>query len=221
MPILTGYEQQFPTWGDLAREQVRRCGVPYYADVQREIAARLNGLPGEARKAFALACAERLMRQHDRRPNKRQFTLGWRPVLDTIWLGLEGVVRNAADQVRAALEEFHGSPFDHNLGQDGPNDADEDAAAATIYAAECFVSGDARFAGWSAGRAVDWAFQVAGEELALDPNDFVWDPNAPPMPLAREAMHWAVQNELQRQVADLDLLEREGVTSDVLRLLKQ
>jgi hypothetical protein len=221
MAKLTDYNKQFPTWGDLAREQLRRRGVPYFADVQAEIQSRLERLPGEARKAFALACAERLMRQHECVPNPRPFTLGWRPVLDVMWHGLEGLAGDAGDRVREVLHAFHASPYDHDLGQDGPDDADDDAAAASIYAAECFVSGDARFAGLSAARAIDWAFLVAGEELALDPNDFVWDPAAEPMPLTREAMHPAVQGELRRQLADLDLLQRDGPTAGVLRSLKQ
>jgi hypothetical protein len=221
MPKMTGYEKQFPTWGDLAREQVRRRGVPYFADVQAELQSHLERLPGEARKAFALACAGRLMRQHERLPKPRPFTLGWRPVLDVMGRGLEGLAGDAGDRVREALNAFHASPFDHDLGPDGPDDADDDAAAASIYAAECFLSGDTGFAGLSAARAVDWAFSVADEELALDPNDFVWDPAAELMPLAREAMHPAVQGELRRQLADLELLEREGVTARVLRSLKQ
>jgi hypothetical protein len=64
-----------------------------------------------------------------------------------------------------------------------------------------FLSGDADNAGLPASRAVDWAFTDAGEELDLDQNDFVWDPAAAPMPLAKESMHPAVQDELQRQLA--------------------
>jgi hypothetical protein len=220
VPKRTDYQKQFPTWGDLAREQVRRRGVPYFADVQADIQSRLERLPGEVRRAFALACAERLMRQHQSLPKPRPFTLGWRPVLDAMWLGLQGTPATR-DRVEEALRAFHASPFDHDLGQDGPDDADDDAAAASIYAAECFVSGDARFAGLCAARAVESAFLVAGDELALDPNEFEWDPDAEPMPLAREAMHPAVQGELRRQLSDLESLECEGLTAGVLGSLKQ
>lgn len=215
------YQKLFPTRGDLAREQVRRRGLLYFADVQANVQSRLARLPAKARSAFALACAERLMRQHQDFPDPRPFTLGWRPVLDTMWLGLEGVVDDADDRVREALRAFHASPFDHDLGQDGPDDADEDAAAASIYAAECFVSGDARFASLPAARAVDSSLLTAGDDLALDSNEFVWDPAAEPMPLAQAAMHPAVQGELRRQLSDLELLEREGVTVSVLRSIRQ
>ena len=220
MPNPADHQTLFPTRGDLAREQVRRRGLLYFADVQADIQSRLERLPAEARRAFALACAERVMRQHQNLPNPRPFTLGWRPVLDTMWFGLDGVAGDVGDRVREALRAFHASPFDHDLGQEGPDDADDDAAAASIYAAECFVNGDARFAGLAAARVVDSSFSVAGDDLALDPNEFVWDPAAEPMPLAREAMHPAVQRELRRQLSDLELLEREGVTVSVLRSLK-
>jgi len=221
MPRLTGYEKQFPTWGDLAREQLRRRGLPYFVDVQAAIQSRLEQLAPEARKAFALACAERAMKRHEGLPKPRPFTMSWRPVLDVMWLGLTRRSKDAENRVRAALKAFHESPFDHDDGQDGPDDADEDAAAASIYASECFLNGDAQNAGLPASRALDGAFAEADEDLDLDPNDFVCDPAAEPMPLAKEAMHPAVQDELQRQLADLDRLEHDGVTVDVIRFLKR
>jgi hypothetical protein len=222
-PQLTGHEKQFPTWGDLAREQLRRRGIPYFADIQAEFVSRLARLSPTARKGFALACAERLMKWHERlaKPEQRPFTLGWRPVLDVMWLGMEGQCEEAPHRVNQALEEFHASPFDHDEGQDGPDDADEDAAAACICAAECFVKGDALFACGSASRAIDLAFRIANEELHLDPNDFVWDPSAELMPLAQEAMHPAVQAELRRQLSDLQMLERSGMTVSVLQKLRE
>lgn len=215
------YQKLFPTHGDLAREQVSRCGLLYFEDVQADIQLRLGRLPVEARRAFALACAERLMRRHEDLPSPRPFTLGWRPLLDAMWLGLEGVARDADDRVREALRTFHASSFDHDLGQEGPDDANQDAAAASIYAAECFACGDAEFAGLAAERAVDSVFVIASDDLALEPNAFAWDPAAEPMPLAQEAMHPAVQAELERQLSELELLEREGATAGVLRRLKQ
>ena len=162
------------------------------------------------------------MRWHERLPAREQrpLTLGWRPVLDEIWYGLGHRGQQSGHRVREALARFHASPYDHQDGQDGPDDADEDAAAASIYAAECFASGDAQPAEGAAGRAVDLAFRIADEELRLDPNDFVWDPAAEPMPLAKEAMHPAVQEELRRQLADLELLQRQAVTAAVLDKLR-
>jgi hypothetical protein len=221
--MLTGYPKQLAAQGDLAGEQVRRHGVPYFGDVQAEVERRLEPLAPDARKAFALACAERLMRWHEGLPaqGQRPFTLGWRPVLDTMWRGLEGVDGEADQRVQEALEALYASPYWHNEGQDGPDDADEDAAAASIYAAECFVKGDAEWARWTAERAVELAFRLAEEDLHLHPDDFDWTPSDELTDLARDAMHPAVQAELQKQLSDLSVLEHDGVSGPVLEKLRQ
>ena len=218
----SGFTKDYPTQGDLAREQLRRRGIRYFADVQREIGERLARLSHSARKAFALACAERLLRWHEHLPDeeKRTFTLSWRPLLEVMWPGLENDSEECRHRVSQALEAFRAGPYDHDQGQDGPDDADEDAAASCVYAAECYLAGDVQSARWSAERAVDVAFRLADEALRLDPNDFVWDPAAEPMPLAKEAMHAAVQAELNTQLSDLDLLEREGANRNVLQQLR-
>jgi hypothetical protein len=195
--------------------------VPYFSDVQEEILQRLHRLSPPARAAFAAGCAERLMRAHERLPESKQrpFTIAWRPVLDATWIALTTTAAEALHRVERTLAEFHASPFDHSDGQDGPPDADEDAAAASILAAECLATGDALAASYAAGRAVDVAFDVADAELQLDPNDFTWDPNSDLMPLAQEAMHPAVQGELRRQLNDLALLEQQGVIPTTLGVL--
>ena len=57
------YLKQFPTQGDLAREQVRRR--PFWLDVQDAIRARIAQLSQNGRRAFAAACAERLLKAHE------------------------------------------------------------------------------------------------------------------------------------------------------------
>ena len=216
------YKKQFPTQGDLAHEQLRRRGIPDWSDVQKAIRVRLAKLVPDGRKAFAVACAEQLMAAHEHvsPEEQRPFTLRWRPVLDAIWRALAGETEHARTVVQA-LRAFHEGEYDHALGQDGPDDADHDPAAASIYAGECYRAGDVDNAFWASGRVVDSAFRSAGDALNLDPDDFEWDPNAePPMPLVREAMHPAVQGALARQLSDLGRLEREGVTPTVLHYLR-
>jgi hypothetical protein len=220
---MPSYEKEFPTQGDLAREQLRRRGVPYFVDVAAEVQRRLQQLGPACRAAFAASCAERLLRAHEAlpQPHRRPFTLGWRPVLNALWDGLVSGDASARATAREALDRFYASPYNHDEGPEGPPDADEDAAAASIYAAECYLNGDPSSAVWAAGRAVDAAFVAADEDLHLDPNDFIWDPAAEPMPLAREAMHPKVQEELRRQLGDLARLEREGVTAPVVSALRR
>jgi hypothetical protein len=89
---MADYFEQYPTQGDLAREQIRRRGLLYFGDVQDEVRRRLQQLPDDARRAFAVSCAARLMAQHEQLPasEQRLFTIGWRPILDAIWSGLAG-----------------------------------------------------------------------------------------------------------------------------------
>jgi hypothetical protein len=179
------YHIQYPTRGDLAREQLRRRGVRYWVDVLEDILQRLEQFTEEQRRAFSLT---------------------WRPILDLMWDGLSGEKERTKTQVKESLEAFYASPFNHENGPEGPDEADEDAAA-IIYAAECFESGEVDPAYKASGRAIGVALQIAAQELQLDPNEFEWDPGAEPMPLAQEAMHAVVQAELDRQFEDLSVIE--------------
>lgn len=211
-----------PHPNDPCREQLQRRGVPYFADVQAQVARRLSRLSNDARTAFAAACAERLMQRHEALPKgqQRPFTLGWRPVLNAIWEGLERGDEGSRRRVREALDAFRAGPYNHHDGQDGPDDADKDAAAASLYAAESFVGGEPRAAEWAAVRAIEAAFEIAGAELEDARGGVVAEAERDLLAETREAMHPAVQGELGRQVRDLDGLERDGGMGAVLRALK-
>ena len=92
-----------------------------------------------------------------------------------------------------ALEAFRSDPILNEPSQGG--EADEDAAAAAIYAAECFMSGAVQPAGHAAGRLVDLAFGIADAEIESlgewtgGVEDFI-----------RSCSHPAVQVELQWQL---------------------
>ena len=91
------------------------------------------------------------MARHERLPisEQRPFTLSWRPVLDAMWVGLAGQREEASQVVTEALRAYYHSLYNHSDGPDGPNDADENAAAASIYAAECFLDGGVAEACWA------------------------------------------------------------------------
>src|SRR6266576_3673659 len=73
------------------------------------------------------------------------------PVLRVIWTGLEAPDSSSAKAtVQDYLNAFYEGPFNHN--QDGPPDADDDAVACSIYAAQAFCRGDAKSARWAANR---------------------------------------------------------------------
>lgn len=191
---------------DILREQARQRGLLYFKDVLGDVKTRLTSLPVHDRAVFALACAEKLLSQHEWLPeeDRRPFSLSWRPVLDAMWDGLILSRPDAKEIALKALEAYRSSPYNHRDGQDGPDDADENAAAASIYASECFVTGDPQEAYWSAARAVDAAFSSAEEAIAPDPGT--------PMRvelshLAQQNMHSIVQAELRRQMRALEQLE--------------
>ena len=217
------YHIQFPTRGDLAREQLRRRGVRYWVDELEKIHQRLEQFTEEQRKIFALGCAERVMRFHESLPveNQREYSLTWRPILDLMWDGFTGEKERVDTQVKAALEAFTLSQYYHDDGQEGPDDADEDSAAASIYAVQCYVSGEVKPAYEASRRAIGVALQIADGELQLDPNEFEWDPRAEPMPLAKEAMHVAVQAELDKQFEDITVIAGREEMAEVIRRLRR
>jgi hypothetical protein len=148
--------------------------------------------------------------------------LSWRPILDVIWSGLAEQQPLALQRVQAALDAHRAGTIDYDDDSDEQYDVDsEDAAAASIYAAECYIAGEVQQACCAAALAVDAAFRIAEDDLGLDPNLFAWDPDAEPMPLSHEAMHQVVQTELRRQQADLILLEQHDLTANVFEQLKR
>ncbi|NNN30637.1 hypothetical protein HLK59_09715 [Streptomyces sp. S3(2020)] len=150
--------------------------------------------PGE-RGVFAAGVAERLMSRHEELPTDEQapFTVGLRPLLDSVWEGVLGD-STAFSTVKRGIAEYMLSEYCHNDGQDGPDDADESAAAATLYAAHAYLFGCHDFAGWTSRRAVEAVDQHL-EFLAEQEEDEL-------VPDVDEAL----TSELQRQLRDLDLI---------------
>jgi len=198
------------TAGDVAREELARLHLLDYSVVQEQQRQMLEEMRGGQRTAFAAGVAERLLGAHEALPVERQkpYTLGWRPLLEAIWRSLAGDDQ-AFYEISAALAHFYLSPQHHNEGQDGPDDADDDAVAATYYAAECFLHGCTDFAIWAARRGTDAAFYLAEEDEGWrarrpsDVSEFGWG-----------LAHPTHQAELARQLEDLHLLADRG---EVLR----
>ncbi|HEY8599355.1 MAG TPA: hypothetical protein VIL85_13040 [Thermomicrobiales bacterium] len=201
---------------------MRQHGLLFFSDVTDDSQRRLHALPAVARKAFAVACAERLLTRHEQLPppEQRPFTIGWRPTIDAIWADLAAPVAGNAEVIRAALVDFYISHYNHDDGPDVSQDAADGAADASIYAAECFGSGAVEPAKWAASCAIDTAYLIGSASLHLDPTDEM-PPNAATLSdLARDAMHPLVQAELQHQLDDLALLEREPFTADLVQHLR-
>lgn len=159
-----------------------------------QVQSRLEAADGGTAVAFAAITAERLMRLD---PRRRPFTESLRPLLDLVWRAASGD-RTAFKPIAVALGEYYISEYCHNDGQDGPDDADDDPAAAVLYAAECYFHMDRGFAARVASRAIDAAdyrVQLASETYDGDEEaDFEHDAEA------------AMAIEARQQLADLDAL---------------
>ncbi|MFF8481102.1 hypothetical protein [Streptomyces antibioticus] len=165
------------TWQDLA------------AVVEERLAAMSSGERG----VFAAGAAERLMCRHEALPEEDQapFTISLRPLLNSVWEAVLGD-STAFTAVKRGVAEYLLSDYCHNDGQDGPDDADEHAAAATLHAAHAYLFECADFAIWSGRRAVD-AVDEHLQYLAESDED-------------TPGLDEALVAELRRQLEDLDLI---------------
>ncbi|MFB7475246.1 hypothetical protein [Kitasatospora sp. NPDC056184] len=150
--------------------------------------------PGE-RRVFAAGVAERLMSRHEAWPEDEQapFTLGLRPLLNSVWEGVLGD-STAYSAVNRGVAEYMLSEYCHNDGQDGPDDADESAAAATLFAAHTYLFGCHDFAIWTSGRAVEAVDEHLQHLADAEEDKLVIDTDE------------ALASELRRQLRDLDLI---------------
>ncbi|MEL5958156.1 hypothetical protein AADR41_25935 [Streptomyces sp. CLV115] len=166
-----------------------------WQDLSARVEERLKSVSSGERRVFAAGVAERLMSRHEALPEdeQAQFTLSLRPLLNSVWAGVLGD-STAFRAVNRGVAEYMLSEYCHNDGQDGPDDADESAAAATLYAAHAYLFGCHDFVSWTSGRAVE-AVEQRLEYLAETEEDEI--------PVDADE---ALASELQRQLRDLDLI---------------
>lgn len=161
-----------------------------WREVSEAVAAKLTAATVSERCLFAAGVAERLLRAHEALPpeNQNGFTLRLRPLMDAVWEGALGD-QTAFHSIKQALGAFYLSDYCHNDGQDGPDDADEPAAAAVLLAAEAYMHGCADFAVEASGRAVEAVDNLLNEDdmYADDPHEYL-------------------ASELRRQLRDLELI---------------
>ncbi|MFF0297283.1 hypothetical protein ACFYST_28510 [Kitasatospora sp. NPDC004614] len=110
-----------------------------------------------------------------------------------MWEGVLGD-STAFPAVNRGVAEFMLSEYCHNDGQNGPDDADEPAAAAILFAAHAYLFGCHDFAVRAGGRAVEavdhhlqYLAETAEDELPIDSDE-------------------ALAADLRRQLRDLDLI---------------
>ncbi|MFC4033989.1 hypothetical protein ACFO3J_21265 [Streptomyces polygonati] len=167
-----------------------------WKELDAAVAGRLAGASEGERAVFAAGVAQRLFQAHEALPaaEQRGFTLDLRPLLAAVWSGVLGDA-TAFATIKQGLGAFYLSDYCHNDGQDGPDDADEPAAAAVLHAANAYMHGCSDFAVFASGRAVE-----AVNELARDSEDHADDPDE------------LLAEELRRQLRDLDLIAGHAAT---------
>ncbi|MFD6426411.1 hypothetical protein [Streptomyces sp. NPDC060198] len=163
-----------------------------------QVEERLATVSAGERGVFAAAVAERLMSRHEALPEDERapFTLSLRPLLDSVWDGVLGDT-SAFSAVNRGVAAYMLSEYCHNDGQDGPDEADESAAAATLHAAHAYLFGCRDFAVWTGERAVEAVDQHL-QDLAERADD-----GAGGLPVDTDE---ALVRELRRQLRDLDLI---------------
>lgn len=168
-------------------------GLNTWQELSASVEDRLTAMSSGERAVFAAGTAERLMRWHEALPeeDRAPFTMSLRPLLDSVWEGSLGD-STAFRAVKRGVAEYMLSEYCHNDGQDGPEDADDNTAAVTLYAAHAYLFECRDFAVWASRRAVD-AVDEHLEYLAEQEEDL------PDLDEATIA-------ELRRQLRDLDLI---------------
>ncbi|WP_369394898.1 hypothetical protein AB5J72_51065 [Streptomyces sp. CG1] len=168
-----------------------------WQELSAQVEKRLKAVSSGERGVFAAGVAERLMSEHEAMPEDEQapFTVNLRPLLNSVWEGVLGD-QTAFSAVKRGVAEYMLSEYCHNDGQDGPDDADESAAAAALHAAQAYLFGCQDFAIWTSSRAVE-AIDQRLQDLAEEEGDEdLPDPDE------------ALAAELQRQLQDLNLIAR-------------
>jgi hypothetical protein len=191
----------------VVRTELDRLGASYFLDVRTTARRLLQRMAGPQRAGYAVAVAERLLREEERLPARERpaHTATWRPVLDAVWRGItgDGLARR---QVAAGVARFYVSPDFYDREHDDPADGGDHTIMASCYAAECYLHGCLDFACWAGWRG----FDAATLQAAADKS---W-PHRRPTGIsshAWELAHPAVQSELEQQLYTLERLSVEGV----------
>jgi hypothetical protein len=191
----------------LARTELERLGASHFLDVRATARRMLERMAGLQRAGYAVAAAERLLREDERLPARERppHVTTWRPVLDAIWRGLAGD-RLATREVAAAMARFYVSPDFYDRRHDDPADGHDHTIMAACYAAECFLHGCLDFACWAGWRGFDAATLRAAADTG-------WPHRRPAgvSPYTWELAHPAIQSELEQQLLTLERLSIEGV----------
>ncbi|MGH7687512.1 MAG: hypothetical protein ACREN2_11950 [Candidatus Dormibacteria bacterium] len=206
------------TMGELVHPQLSALGVADWQIVEDDIKEHLARTGERQRAAFAAASAEHLWRPDERPPEVRGLTISPRSVLDQVWETLIGE-GDRRPELQHALWSFNEVDV-----ADENSEADEDAVAATVYAAEALIEGKSDSAFVAARRLIDHAFSRAADALGPEPPELMrwWAlPEGTLLRLTEEARHPIVQSALQQLENYLSTAEADPLTPEIALSLRE
>lgn len=163
------------------------------------IARRLANLPQGVRVMFAAMLAERMLPSADAYLRDRHAEAhDLRGAIDVLWGDARGE-RVAADEVRALLARCEAAIENAAAAESDESVYGENAAVVVAFGLRSLLSGDPEELGWASQRAYDTVDHFV---MTLEPDE------PGPVDNARILTHPVVQQELRRQVEDLDALAR-------------
>ena len=155
---------------------------------------RLSRLSVECRSTFAAACAERL-RPYYGYPDSPPIPAELNVALEALW------------------SVIHGQPAEVSLDEAGSlldslPEPDEDAIAAALWAIDAYKNNDPQAAVWAARRAYEARDRLVVDSLHIRSTDPMWEDTV--------LAHPVVQEELRRQVDDLEALSISAASAPIV-----
>lgn len=167
---------------------------------QAQLRNRLASLPSPQQVAFAASAASRQLNSLARVAWSNKSVSKAQEVVAKLWTDVLIASSDRTSWEHELQEVMSLLPHedDDNVGPEFP--FLDDAITSLAYAIRCFLTSDPWEAAWAAQRAYEATDQAAIRVLSVHPAD----------PQTEELIrsHPIVQRELQRQDADLDLLEK-------------
>jgi len=188
---------------------------PNVEDECREVEGRIRALPAVAVAALAVGAAQRLMARYLSTSGTAgsAFVAGWSTALSTLWDALALPTPGRKRALEKYLEDYYCGPYCHELGSSALPGADEDAAAAAIYALEAYCNQNKDSGLAAARRLVDAADQAADAQTEASGEDLMSEDAQ----LRRDRF---ARREIDRINSAVDVLDSAGVTSASLQGLR-
>jgi hypothetical protein len=176
---------------------------------------RVRSLSKDARSAIAVASAQKLMNGYiaQSADNQNPFVTSWGSTLILIWKAIEAPSVNLAAELSKRNKEYMSGPYCHELGSKALPGIDENAAAASFYALNAFLTGNPNDAAAAVSRVIDDADVRADRETEMAGDDLMSES-------ADRRRDDAADAEIVRLNAAVGVLERQGVSETTVATIR-